>query len=399
MVKHERFEGQVTIRRLPSGQAPPPAPAPLAIWTRVADFIRRRPWFALTVIAPTLVAVLYYGVIASDIYVSEAQFIIRSTHKTSTNALGSFLQNVGLVRSQDDTFSVQTFITSRDAVRQLEQRNDLRAVLGRQEGDFVNRFPSLFGGDRFEQLYKSYQSFVSVIFDSTTGISTLRVRAFRADDAHAIAGAILDYGEALVNRLNDRARQDSIDVAKREVASSEERVARAQTALTTYRLRTSMLDPATASNAAFELVSKLSAELAASQAQIAEVAKATPSSPHIASLRNRVAALEGQIAEERRKIVGDNDSIALKIAEYERLALERQFSDKALASAIGSLETARIEAQHKQLYLERVVEPNRPDYALYPRRIMSILITLVTCLMVYGIAWLISAGVREHAGR
>jgi capsular polysaccharide transport system permease protein len=399
MVKHERFEGQVTIRRLASGQVAPPEPASLAIWTRFADFIRRRPWFALTVIAPTLVAVLYYGVIASDVYVSEAQFIIRSTNKASTNALGSFLQTVGLVRSQDDTFSVQTFIMSRDAVRQLEERNNLRGVLARQEGDFVNRFPSLFGSDRFEQLYKSYQSFVSVIFDSTTGISTLRVRAFRPDDAQGIATAILEYGETLVNRLNDRARQDSIDVAKREVALSEERVTKAQTALTTYRLRTSMLDPTTASNAALELVSKLSVELAATQAQIAEVAKATPNSPHIASLRNRVAALEGQITEERRKIVGDNDSIALKIAEYERLALERQFADRALASSIGSLETARIEAQHKQLYLERVVEPNLPDYALYPRRLLSIFITLVSCLIVYGIVWLISAGFREHAGR
>ena len=399
MVKHERFEGQVTIRRLASGQVAPPAPASLAIWIRLADFIRRRPWFALTVIAPTLVAVLYYGVIASDIYVSEAQFIIRSTNKTSTNALGSFLQTVGLVRSQDDTFSVQTFIMSRDAVRQLEERNNLRGVLARQEGDFVNRFPSLFGGDWFELLYKSYQSFVSVIFDSTTGISTLRVRAFRPDDAQGIAIAILEYGETLVNRLNDRARQDSIDVAKREVAVSEERVTRAQTALTTYRLRTSMLDPTAASNAALELVSKLSVELAATQAQIAEVAKATPNSPNIASLRNRVAALEGQITEERRKIVGDNDSIALKISEYERLALERQFADRALASSIGSLETARIEAQHKQLYLERVVEPNLPDYALYPRRLLSIFITLVTCLIVYGIVWLISAGFREHAGR
>jgi capsular polysaccharide transport system permease protein len=43
-----------------------------------------------------------------------------------------------------------------------------------------------------------------------------------------------------------------------------------------------------------------------------------------------------------------------------------------------------------------VVEPNLPDYALYPRRVRAVLIVLVTCFMAYSIAALLLAGVREH---
>jgi capsular polysaccharide transport system permease protein len=61
-----------------------------------------------------------------------------------------------------------------------------------------------------------------------------------------------------------------------------------------------------------------------------------------------------------------------------------------------ALETARSEAQRQQLYLERIVQPNRPDVAIEPRRIRSVIIILVLGLMSWGILSLLAASVREH---
>ena len=71
-------------------------------------------------------------------------------------------------------------------------------------------------------------------------------------------------------------------------------------------------------------------------------------------------------------------------------------SEKALASAFTSLEAARIEAQRQQLYLETIAQPNLADYPLYPKRIVSFGMVLASCLLVYGIAWLLVASAREH---
>src|SRR6202035_1865657 len=112
------------------------------------------PWLWGIVGLPTLIAGVYFFAIASDLYLSEAKFIVRSPKQVQASGIGALLQSTGLSRAEDDTAAVQDFITSRDVVRKLEQKNDLRTVLGRPEGDFVTRFPGiLFWRKDFEALF------------------------------------------------------------------------------------------------------------------------------------------------------------------------------------------------------------------------------------------------------
>src|SRR5215813_6846752 len=100
-------------------------------------------WFWAIVGLPTLIAGVYYFAIASDLYLSEAQFIVRSPKQVQTSSIGALIQSTGLARAVDDTAVVEDFIMSRDAVRRLERENDLRALFNRPEGDFVTRFPGI----------------------------------------------------------------------------------------------------------------------------------------------------------------------------------------------------------------------------------------------------------------
>src|SRR5215469_1606791 len=98
------------------------------------------PWLWGIVGLPTLIAGVYYFAIASDLYLSEAKFIVRSPKQVQTSGLGALLQSSGFLgRATEDTNAVQDFIMSRDAVRKLEEKNGLRAVFSRPEGDFVTR--------------------------------------------------------------------------------------------------------------------------------------------------------------------------------------------------------------------------------------------------------------------
>jgi capsular polysaccharide transport system permease protein len=76
--------------------------------------------------------------------------------------------------------------------------------------------------------------------------------------------------------------------------------------------------------------------------------------------------------------------------------LDRVFADKLLATALASLEQARNDAQRKQLYLDRIVEAGKPDVAVEPRRIRSVITTLALGLIAWGVLSLLVAGVREH---
>ena len=283
-------------------------------------------------------------------------------------------------------------------MRRLEQEDNLRGLLSRPEGDFLTRFPGIwFWRNDFEALYRTYDHFVSIEVDGSSGVSTLQVKAYRPEDAQLIASALLKFSEQLVNTLNERARQDSLSTFQREVETHEQKIAKVQSELTVYRIKQKMLDPKTASVGPLELVAQMQGQEANAKAQLAEVLKNSPNSPQIPLIRTRLASLEKLIAEQRAKMTGDSDSVATTVADYERLDLQKLLGEKALASAFASLEAARLEAQRQQLFLEAITQPNLADYPLYPKRLASFATIVASCLLAYGIAWLLVASVREHA--
>jgi capsular polysaccharide transport system permease protein len=354
-------------------------------------------WFWAIVGLPTLVAGTYYFAVASDLYLSEAKFIVRSPKPVQASGLGALLQSAGLTRAADDTSAVQDFVMSRDAVRKLELKNDLRTVFSRPEGDFVTRFPGvLFWRRDFEALFARYERFVSVETDTTTGVTALHVKAYRPEDAHMLASALLAYSEQLINELNDRARRDALETARREVDGAEQRIAQIQGALTSYRVKQKMLDPKSASTSVLELIGQMTAAQTNARAQLGELLNNSPNSPQVPLVKTRIASLDKLIAEERAKLSGETDSVVATLTEYERLTLQRELAEKALASAFTSLEAARIEAQRQQLYLETIAQPNMADYPLYPKRLVSFITVVASCCLAYGIAWLLVANVREH---
>jgi capsular polysaccharide transport system permease protein len=354
-------------------------------------------WFWAIVGVPTLIAGVYYFVIASDLYLSEAKFIVRTPKQVQASGIGALIQSTGLARAEDDTGAVQDFVMSRDAVRKLEQKNDLRTMFSRPEGDIVTRFPGvLFWRKDFEALYSRYEHFVSVEIDPN-GVTALRVKAYRPEDAQTLAGALLSYSEQLINDLNDRARRDALDTARREIDRAEQRIAQIQTELTAYRVKQKMLDPKSASSGVLELIGQMNAARTNARAQLGELLNNSPNSPQIPLVKTRIASLDKLIAEERAKLSGETDSVVSALTEYERLSMQRELAEKALASAFTSLEAARIEAQRQQLYLETVAQPNLADYPLYPKRVVSFITVFATCMLAYGLAWLLVANVREHS--
>jgi len=238
---------------------------------------------------------------------------------------------------------------------------------------------------------------LTVIVNPNTGIETLRVEAFHPEDAKAIATTLLELGEDLVNHLNVRIRQDAVRVAETEVAVARERQVTSQIALTAFRNRELMLDPSGNALIVVQLIDHLYSQLAETRTAIVEMQAGSQRSPQLAGLQARAAALEEQIARERRRVASTSDGLAEKIAEYERLDLDHEFATRALVTTLASLEIARAEARRQQLFLVRVVEPGLADEATEPRRLRVILTVLGLNLIAAGVAWLIFSGLREHA--
>ena len=353
--------------------------------------------FAFFVLIPTLLAGLYYGVIASDVYISESRFVVRNPQRPAMSGLGSILQGTLLSRSQDDTYFVHDYMRSRDALATLQQQLGLRNVFGAETIDPFNRFPGVLGSDStFESFFKYYENRVSIVYDSVSSISVLQVRAYTADDARKINERLLEMGERLLNNMNLRSRQDLIQVAEQEVKVAEERAKKAATSLASFRSDSSIFEPTVQGQIQIQGVSRMREDLIAAEAQLTELKRISPQNPQIASLEARVASLRRSMGEESDRVLGRRGSLASKSPEYDRLLLEKAFADRQLATALGTLDGARAESARKQLYLERLVDPSLPDKALEPRRLRGVITVFVVGLIVWGIMALIVAAVREH---
>jgi capsular polysaccharide transport system permease protein len=293
---------------------------------------------------------------------------------------------------------VQNFILSRDALKLLGEKIDLRAFFLDPKGDIFNRFPGLdWWNNSFEDFALYYQNkVVALELDNISSISTLTVRAFTADDAMFINRQLLELGEILVNQLNERGRRDMIRFAASEYASAEKIAKAATLALAEYRDQKIVINPEQQSNIQLQQVAKLQDELVAALAQLRQLQTFATSNPQIPSLQQRVQNLRHEITAATMEMAGGAKSLANKAVEYERLVVERDFADKQLASAMASLEQAKNEAQRQQLYLERIVQPSKPDVAMEPRRIRGTFAVFLSSFVLFGILSTLFAGIREH---
>ncbi len=355
------------------------------------------PLFILSVVIPTSLATVYYSKYASGVYLSESQLIIRTPEKQSSSLLGDFLQGAGFTNSQSDAYSVQEYMLSRDAMHRVDDKLRIKEKFSHADIDIFSRFAGIIPDNSYEAFYQYYQNMVEVELDGTSSIITLKTRAFNAEDASQVNKSLLFFSEELVNKLNERARQDMIAFAQTAVDEAEAKAKAASLALAKYQNTVGVIDPEQQSAIPLQQIAKLQDELIATRTQILQVETLSAENPQLPVLRKRAEMLEKEIEKSSAKLTGSPDkSLVSKTVQFNRLALDKEFADRQLASTLTSLEQARAEAQRQQLYVERIAQPSLPDIAQEPYRLRIVVTVFILSLIIWGILSLLVAGVKDH---
>ena len=354
------------------------------------------PLFLLSVITPTVVATLYFGLIASDIFISESRFIVRTQGRPAPTGLASLIPGAIGDPSGSAMSAVSDYAVSRDAMTALNEQGRLTRVYTRPRIDIFNRLAINPQTASQEDLYRHFIRHVALDSEGSSGIATLVVQAYQPQDAHWINSRLLDLSEALVNQLNERSKTDLVRYAASEVEEAKRISREATSALAAYRNKHGIIDPEEQAAVSLAMISKLQDEVIQTKAQLDQMRAFTPQNPQIPVLRDRVETFERQIEAEMMKVAGGKESLAAKSAEYTRLAVDAEYADKLLANALESLQNASNDARRQQVYIERIVQPNEPDEAMEPRRLRAIFSVFVLGLAVWGVLSLLFAATREH---
>ena len=353
--------------------------------------------FILTVALPTLIAAIYFGFIASDIYVSESRYIVRTQGKQAPTGLASLIAGSDFGGLSGSSMSaVSEYALSRDAMGALNEKGRLAEIYSRPHIDIFDRFNGFGVSGSKEDLHAYFTKHVVLSSDNQSSIATLVVQAYTAEDAKWINERLLQLGEGLVNRLNQRSRADLVRSAQKEVEEAKSASRSAAIALAKYRNEQSVIDPEKQAEVSLQMVSKLQDEIIATRTQLAQLKAFTPQNPQVAVLASRVASLEVAVRDEMLKLTGGRGSLAGKSAEYTRLALEAEYAEKVLAGAMLSLQNATNDARRQQAYVERIVQPNLPDEAVQPRRLRGVFSVFVLGFVAWGVLVMLGSATREH---
>ena len=348
---------------------------------------------------PTFIATIYFGVIASDVFVSEARFAIRSANgSTSSGGLAAILASPVIASGSSETMVVADYIHSQDMLNKIKERMDFSA---HYTDPSIDKFSRLNKHATQEQMLEYFQHQVDVVRDTQSQVVTLRARAFDPHTAQQMADLLIELSEDLVNEMSRRIEVDALAIARDEVERATLKVSMASEELTRFRNARESINPAEESSAMLGIVSNLEAKLIVSRTELTEkLAYIREDSPIIVSLKNRVKALERQLSLERGRIVGgDGAQMSGLIQDYGPLALSQELAQRQYTSALTSLEVARLEAQRKKQYVVTFIEPGLPDDALEPRRFLEVLTVAILSFLSYTIGGLMWSALRDHIGK
>jgi capsular polysaccharide transport system permease protein len=119
--------------------------------------------------------------------------------------------------------------------------------------------------------------------------------------------------------------------------------------------------------------------------------------PQVLTLKDRVAALSQQAAEERHRLANAHSAdLTSLIDRYQPLLLEQELAKQRYTSALTSLEVSRADAQRQQRYLIAFVAPQIPGEAMEPLRGWMILTVFVSASLVFAIGGLGWSAIKDH---
>jgi capsular polysaccharide transport system permease protein len=354
----------------------------------------RQSWIWRVAAALIAAFVLYWGLLAPDRYVSEAQVLIENlrTPKAATPEIATFFTGGGNAK---ESLQLREYLLSADMLRSLDAKLDLRTHFS----DSYDLFSRMWSKTTpFERFLRHYRQRVGVDYNEHAGVLVIHAQAYAPQMAHAIATTLVGEGERFMNELARRLAQEQVEFAEKETARAAKRVMESRQALLAYQNKQGIPSPRASMESISAVVARLEGELSAHQARRRVLeGYLAPGAPDLVQANAQVKALEQQLEAERARLASPKGKALNIVAEqYERMLFETEFAEQVYRTALAALEQSRIDAARKLRLVSVLQAPTVPEYPLEPRRVYNATIYVLTTLLIAGILHLLLVIIREH---
>lgn len=344
----------------------------------------------------SLLAAVYWLVLASDLYVSESHVIIQRTELNGSSApdISSLLSGAG--PNASDQLLLRDHLLSLDMLANLDARLGLRKHFSDWRRDPLSR---IWFEDMPLERFRAYMSSrVRVDYDEYTGVLVIRALAFDPQTAHAMGAALVEEGERHMNAMAHALANEQVSFLEGQVRQLGERSMATRRALLDFQDRNALSSPANAAQTLEGIIGRMESQLSDLQTRrTALLGYLVSSSPSVKELDLQIAATRQQIDLEGKRLASpDGNTLNRRLEEYQRLELEAAFAQDLYKTALAALERGRIEAVRTLKKVSVLQAPSLPGYPLEPRRLYNSIVFLLVSMVLAGILNLIVVIVRDH---
>ena len=348
------------------------------------------------VFLPTLFVGWYFYALATPMYGTKSEFVIQKAEASGAAGLGGLFQGTSMATQQDST-TVQSYLTSRAAMARLDAEHGFRAHFSAANIDEIQR---LAPDASSEDMYSVYQNHVVISYDPTEGILKMEVIAADPATSQEYSEALITYAEEQVDQLTLRPREDSMAGARANYEAAEQRRADALAAWLKIQEDVQQIDPIGETSARTAQISGLETQRQQLQLELqTRLDVRRPNEAQVSSLRSQIAGIETLIAQLRSDMTNDSavgGSLAAKNTELRTAEENYTFQTLQVQSALAQMEAAQIEASRQVRYLSVGVEPVAPDEPTYPRAFENTLLAFLIFAGIYLMLSLTASILREQ---
>lgn len=348
------------------------------------------------VVAVSLIAAaaLYYGLFASDRYVSEAKVVLQSPEvATQSFSLGSLLSGGG---NAGELLLLKEHLLSVDMINKLDKQLQLRAHYSQNNIDWLSRLSD--ANTPMEYFVDYMHQRIYIEFDDYTATLRVRVQAYSPEMAKQMAQLLLQDGESHMNLMAQNLAQEQVRFIETQVEQLAERLQHNRNQLLQFQNQHGLVSPAGSVQSIVHIVSGLEQKLAQAQATLAAaLAFQSQTSPDVLKIKNEISALQKQIQIEKSKTAtSDGEALNKLLAQYQSLELQANFSLELYSTALKALESTRVEAARKLKQVSVLQTPTMPEYSTEPKRLFNWFVFSLFVLFAAAIVQLTAGIVREH---
>jgi capsular polysaccharide transport system permease protein len=358
----------------------------IALMTRLAVFVG----------LPTLVAGWYFYAVATPMYATKSEFVIQQAESMGAAGLGGLFQGTSMA-TQQDSMTVQSYLTSRAALARLDTEYAFREHFSQPDIDPIQRLPA---DATNEQAFDLYRDHVRIGYDPSEGIIRMEVIAADPAVSQQFSEALIDYAEEQVDQLTQRLREDQMAGARQSYEDAEARREEALAEWLRIQQEVQQIDPIGETSARTQQISTLESERQQLLLELqTRLNVARPNEAQVNSLQMQIQNIEDLIADLRTEMTQETAQGASLAARNTELRLAEEnytFQTLMVQQALQQMEMARVEANRQVRYLSLGVEPIAPDEATYPRAFENTLVAFLIFSGIYLMLSLTAAILREQ---